>query len=553
MNPTAKNVVKGKAKRLRARSRVLANGGGFGYDSDMIDTESESQMGRPCGRWRKTKWFYGIMLTYCGVTIAAMIWWSAYSHAKFEEAVAPIITRGEPLAWSDFATDPIPDDRNAAVLYKQAVNASVMPGWRELRREFKGVVESMEDVDFDLVEDLAARRGLRRKYPEEVRKLLGMLKDVFRLCRDARRRDKVDWGIDFSGNVFEATCDIPLQLYVRAARMLKLAAVEAHDAGRDDEAIEYLRDIIALGDSLAINPVLVNYLVAMTVNGNMHEALEEVLPDIKIGQAPGCARPENLRGLMAELLDDSRLAQGLELAMMGERSTAHDICQRVMNMDLSLAMADSSYVGSSSERSSPPNIFVRTAFDYSLAPMFRIDAAWLLEHGDAHVKAAGVGTLPESRRILRPAIQDLDQRRMNLSHARILSALLAPSLRRTFVLHYFGLTHRRLSAAAIAVRMYQQDNGRRPEKLEDLIPKYLSEIPQDPMNEPGEPIRYIADSDMPRLYSVGKNARDERGVYDDQAKEGDDAKEMLFFLNGRPNKCKREWEQDSSGQSGGDD
>jgi hypothetical protein len=293
----------------------------------------------------------------------------------------------------------------------------------------------------------------------------------------------------------------------------------------------------------------------MAINDNMHGTLEEILPDIKIGEAPGCVRPENLRGLMTELLDVSRLRQGLKLVMMGERSMDYGICQGVTNMEMSLGTADSLsfYGGSLFEQPPPHNAFVRAVLYCTLAPMFRIDGAWLIEYEDTFVIAAGVETLPESRYIFRPVIRDRDQRRMNISWLRMLSALLAPSLRHTFVRHYFGLTHRRLSAAAIAVRMYHQDNGRRPGELEDLIPKYLSEIPQDPMNEPGSPIRYIADSDTPRLYSVGENAKDDQGVYDDQAREGDYAREILFFLSGRPSECIRKGNQDQSDQSDIDD
>ncbi len=73
--------------------------------------------------YRKTKWFYGILLTYYAVTISAGAWWWSYSHKLYNQAVDPVIARGEPLAWSDFAVAPIPDDQNAAILYQQGMES----------------------------------------------------------------------------------------------------------------------------------------------------------------------------------------------------------------------------------------------------------------------------------------------------------------------------------------------------------------------------------------------------------------------------------------------
>ena len=71
---------------------MLANDGGSFYDPSMTDEKTEAEPQPPRKRWRKTKWSYGIVLTYCAATIATMVWWAGYSHAKFDETVAPIAT-----------------------------------------------------------------------------------------------------------------------------------------------------------------------------------------------------------------------------------------------------------------------------------------------------------------------------------------------------------------------------------------------------------------------------------------------------------------------------
>jgi hypothetical protein len=93
--------------------------------------------------------------------------------------------------------------------------------------------------------------------------------------------------------------------------------------------------------------------------------------------------------------------------------------------------------------------------------------------------------------------------------------------------------------------MYKIDHGSRPESLEDLVPKYLLKVPQDPMDEPGQSIRYINDPETPRLYSVGQNGLDEQGVFDDLGEV--DTKEILMFLIQRPRTDKKDSESDSDG------
>ena len=50
-------------------------------------------------------------------------------------------------------------------------------------------------------------------------------------------------------------------------------------------------------------------------------------------------------------------------------------------------------------------------------------------------------------------------------------------------LHYQYLDERRQTAIALAVRLYELDHGWRPEKLADLVPDYLPEVPIAPLLE----------------------------------------------------------------------
>jgi hypothetical protein len=80
--------------------------------------------------------------------------------------------------------------------------------------------------------------------------------------------------------------------------------------------------------------------------------------------------------------------------------------------------------------------------------------------------------------------------------------------------------YRRVVLAALALRCYEAEHGRLPERLDELVPEYLPEVPLDPFD--GEPLRYRADGDAaPRVYSIGPNRRDDGGVADPRSEKSD--------------------------------
>jgi hypothetical protein len=522
---------------------ILAKHCEFPYDSYMTDQTTQSAIQRPRKRWRKTKWFYGILLAYLVVTLAVLIWWSAYSHRKFREVVDSIIARGEPLVWSDFATAPIPDDQNAAILYKQAVDNPVLTDLESmLEREFGDVIATLEEARWDryaLIHEFTDKREFRQKHPDELQKLLGMAKDVFVLCRKARQRDKVDWGIDFSGTASENSGPDGVVLCVSIANLLSLASIEAHDAGRDDDAVEYIRDMIALGDSLIAYPNITYHGIGRAVNCIAIYAFEDILPSLKIGDAPGRASIENIRRLLARLLDDVPLRQGLTLALMANRSENYDTSLSVLNLDLPGEEMDVEYAGDYYNSS----IIVKAGYDYCMAPLLRIDAAWLIKSDGAYVRVSNSQTFPEYRRATRQTQLDTKEYFERPRYVRQLTSLLSCAYGQVFKQHYQNLAICKMAGVAIAVRMYQIDRGRLPDRLGQLVPDYLANIPQDPMAEPGNQIRYVNDPKDPRLYCLGPDGRDDGGAYD-VAEAAYYREEGLFFLSGRPDVPERDSYQD---------
>jgi len=69
---------------------------------------------------------------------------------------------------------------------------------------------------------------------------------------------------------------------------------------------------------------------------------------------------------------------------------------------------------------------------------------------------------------------------------------------------------RRLLMLELAIRCYQSESGRSPASLDDLVPKYLARIPEDPFT--GKPLVYRPQGTNWIAYSIGPDGVDDGGV-----------------------------------------
>ncbi len=72
---------------------------------------------------------------------------------------------------------------------------------------------------------------------------------------------------------------------------------------------------------------------------------------------------------------------------------------------------------------------------------------------------------------------------------------------------------------AFALAAYRVDNGSYPEKLADLKPKYVAEVPKDIFDDAD--LHYRRDSGGYLLYSVGPNGKDDGGRGRDDCKNNE--------------------------------
>lgn len=91
-----------------------------------------------------------------------------------------------------------------------------------------------------------------------------------------------------------------------------------------------------------------------------------------------------------------------------------------------------------------------------------------------------------------------------------ISALLLPNFSRAIRTTVQHDTQRRLTIVAIALKRYQLQHRQFPAELDELVPAFLTAVPNDLMS--GQPLRYRRNADGSfTLYSVGEDGKDDGG------------------------------------------
>ncbi|MBI4243254.1 MAG: hypothetical protein HY606_04110 [Planctomycetes bacterium] len=68
---------------------------------------------------------------------------------------------------------------------------------------------------------------------------------------------------------------------------------------------------------------------------------------------------------------------------------------------------------------------------------------------------------------------------------------------------------------ALALKIYKSKNVEYPDSLNDIIPEYVSELPRDPFT--GQNYIYRKEGEGFIVYSIGRNERDDNGLYDEKS------------------------------------
>ena len=453
----------------------------------------------PTARRRGRLRWIAVAATLLVVTLVAVavVWEAADRRAAAALSAARDDLRAAGLSASkaDFVAslDPVPDDANAAIeLYAAAgrVDAGAEV-WKTVN--YAGTLPPFDYEPHPAVAadeavatwaDLLAALDANADAVDEFDGLHAKI-------RPAAGRVRANFGVDWGGP------DAPMlaALYPDLNPQRDLASLLSYtmlaDARRGDSGRVANLGLLMAGQADALgagHPTMLGHLVTLGLDDQLSDTIARVAPVLAFGPASTNADPDDIRRLIAVLLDDGPRRDGWRRAVAGEIATQQDVVDHVVaGTEIDPAIGTSSPLWQARRPGLRSN-------GIAVAGMMRpLPAA--ADH-DTHSAAAAVLDGYED------ALADFETG----PDVRRAAWAFMPSMGGAGKAHFRGRNLRRLAAVSLAVQLYRHDHGGLPPSLAALVPGYLPAVPRDAMAADA-PVNY--DPARGLAWAVGVDGHDE--------------------------------------------
>jgi hypothetical protein len=437
-------------------------------------------------RGRRWRWMGLVGLLLVVALSIAYFTWSRKSEARLTELLDELRRAGEPVEPADLVHRPIPTEDDAAPDLRAAVAAL-----------------DQKSETFDAFNKIDLEQPLGAADREVIVKLVEGERDVLDKLRAARGKRDADWRIPYQSPSIMTL--LPHLNDLRSlANLGRAAAIHERLRGNDGAALERLRDVLAVGNAADTQPVMVGHLVALGVRAVAVYELDRAAPSLVIrseegngGTSPGAVTPQQVRDTIRDLLDESRSDAGFAAAFRGERTLQLDTARLIADRKLDIRALSGA---------TPSGGFVPPV----PRGLVLTDARLMAEYVTDVLKVAQASSdLPTFRNNQPPLPAPV---RGN-PKIHFFASMMMPAYDRFITQHFKGKADTRMAATVLALRLYAADHGGRyPDKLDELVPKYLPSVPADPLAAGGAPLKYsAADPSAPVVYSVGEDGVDDGG------------------------------------------
>jgi hypothetical protein len=451
--------------------------------SDGRHPDDDQPLPRRGRRWR---WIgYIFLLLIVGLSVAYFTW-SRKSEARLTELLDELRRAGEPVEPADLVHRPIPTEDDAAPDLRAAVAAL-----------------DQKSETFDAFNKIDLEQPLGAADREVIVKLVEGERDVLEKMRAARGKRDADWRIPYQSPSIMTL--LPHLNDMRSlANLGRAAAIHDRLRGNDGAALDHLRDVLAVGNAADTQPVMVGHLVALGVRSVAVYELDRMAADLKVSDdraadaaTAGPATRQQVRDAIRELLDESRTDAGFAAAFRGERTMQIDTARLIADRKLDIRALSGA---------TPSGGFVPPVPRGLVLTDARLMAEYVTDMLKAHQASSDLPTFRNNQPPLPAPVRGNPK-------IHFFAAMMMPAYDRFVVQHYKGKANTRMAATVLALRLYAADHGGRcPEKLDELVPKYLPSVPADPLAAGGAPLKYsTADPSAPAVYSVGEDGVDDGG------------------------------------------
>jgi hypothetical protein len=428
-------------------------------------------------------WFLPRLLAFVVVALVGWVGLRCYQDRQDEaerQAAISELDESEP-GWrleNLLAARPeVPDEENSAPRIV-AIADALPPDWDDPEKE-----EEPEPLEPNLAFDAPRLEALDS--------LLAPVAAQRKMARELVRYPRGRHKVVLAERVIETLMKDQSQTQ-RVARLLQLDALERAQRGDITQALLSCRAGLHVAASLKDEPIIISQLLRMS---NSARAMEGVERALALGKANDAALREMQLALLPYLDNPGHL-----LAMRGERGFMHEVAGGLATGTTN--MRDMQMMVEREEKEWAVWGWLRWLVRWGPTVIARREHPEILRYLTQMVKGARLPTHEQA-----DFEADIDAE-IQASEG-LLVRLLTPA---------YGLVGRKARRciaqarslhALLGCERYRLKLGKWPEKLADLVPAYLTEVPADPCN--GEPMRYERWADGVEVTSVGEAGADAGG------------------------------------------
>jgi hypothetical protein len=471
------------------------------------DVSSKTTPSTPGARARRRRWLRaGLVLLVVSPVLAALSWYigvrvsNTTAVARLEKEVRQL---GQPLTPAElpFLYSPIPDEHNAAVALLELWEREDPGFWKAFRagtRPLPEQVSRQTDPALSILgtgaNRLARGAALEPKALALAKQYLSNKAAHMADVQAALRRSQTRFPLAFTDSY---NMLLPhLTTLRREAQNFRLAALVAAARGDVPATIAALHDAAGVGQVLSDEPMLISQLVRVACLAITLDGIEDLMSRHEL------AVPQLEQ--VNSMLDSMKTSGGLKRALLGERA----MCLGAFNSDSRTFSGSASNPNGSLDHESPERGLQVALTGMKITGLAAADKRLMLETFKPMIAVADEET-PEALAEIERAVQasSAESRRFP---PKILSGMLLPSLDRAAATFARFEARRRGALVAVAVELYRLEHaGQPPKNLEELVPRFLPEIPDDPFD--GQPLRYRRLGKGFVVYSIGADRTDNEG------------------------------------------
>lgn len=443
-------------------------------------------------------WLLAAPVILAMVVVLAWLAWLWAATRQQNAAIARLHAAGLPSTFEAHLKDlqPLDDADNAAVDFLAAIELmdTQAPAWTAFQ-EWRIPETEMT------AEERAQWLKLQSDVAAEQASAIQRVEPVDAKIRPAVAAVQADFGAwsalkaeIAAGRIPANPIEVQIPHLVRVRQLSSVLAAgcrTAAAAGDARRALEHVIRIAGLADAVdSDSTILVEHLVAISIRVRAANLAIEIADS-----AASDVQARGLRIAAARLLvEEEPLRAGYARSIRGETAFEMEIVRALNEGRMTFA-------GIGGDEPTAPDSFV-TALS---APILRGDAAMMANHLTTWYTAIDAPSLPDAAARL-PDRSEVDESPLLNLYVWVLQ----PSFERFVEAEYRQRTELHLAAAALAIAAYRDDNGGRwPESLDELVPAWLPAPPRDAMAAGAPPLRY--DPARKLLWSVGTDGQDDGG------------------------------------------